>query len=92
MLPLPELSSTHHCLAKPGEAYIVYAPSSGGVKVDLQGAKGDFKFEWIVPINGNTVLTGMVQGGGWQTFEPPFTGDAVLLLYKSSDSNVLKSS
>ena len=87
MLPLPEPSSTRYCLANTGEAYIVYSPSSGGVKVDLRDAKGDLKFEWIDPINGNTVLSGTVRGGGWETFEPPFTRDATLLLYKFSDSD-----
>jgi hypothetical protein len=45
MLPLPELSSTRYCLAKPGEAYIVYAPSSGKVKLNLRNARGDLKFK-----------------------------------------------
>jgi len=84
MLPLPDLASTHYCLAKPGETYIIYIPSGGEVKVDLRSARGELKLEWMDPINGSSMLTDMIQGGDWQTFKTPFTGDAVLLLYRET--------
>ena len=84
MLPLPDLASTRYCLAKPGETYIIYIPSSGEVKVDLRSARGRLKLEWMDPINGSVMLTGVIQGGGWQTFKTPFIGDVVLLLYRET--------
>lgn len=82
MLPLPELASTRYCLAKPGEAYIIYSPLDLEIKVDLQNAYGKLKVEWMHPVYGNSILDGAIEGGGWRTFKSPFEKDLVLLLYK----------
>lgn len=85
MLPLPDLASTRYCLAKPGEAYIIYIyePLNGEVRVDLRGMTGKFHVEWIHPVDGVIIISDNVQGGDWRIFKPPFKEDAVLLLYSS---------
>jgi len=80
MLPLPDIASTRYCLAEPGKQYIVYVPSGNEVTVNLTDAKGKFKAEWVHPIKGTTESKGIVEGGVPQTLNPPFEGDAVLLL------------
>ncbi|MEM2960830.1 MAG: DUF6298 domain-containing protein [Candidatus Bathyarchaeia archaeon] len=82
MLPLPDLASTRYCLANPGEAYIVYSPSNAEIKVDLQNVCGKFRVEWMHPVYSNSILGGVVEGGDWRIFKPPFENDVVLLLYR----------
>jgi len=82
MVPRPELASSRYCLAEQGRTYIVYAPSSGGVEVDLRRAKGDFKVRWMHPIEGKLEPAGEVKGRDWRSFKPPFASGAVLILSK----------
>lgn len=82
MLPLPGLASTGYCLAKPGDVYVVYLPSGGGVEVDLRSVCGELKVEWMHPVDGFSVSAGVVCGGGWGWFKAPFAGDSVLILYR----------
>lgn len=82
MLPMPELASTGYCLAKLGEVYVVYAPSSMEVKVDLRRVDGVLRVEWMHPIEGNIIQGGIVDGGDWRVFKTPFTEGSVLILYR----------
>lgn len=82
MLPLPELASSRYCLATPGRVYIVYLPQEGEVRVDLKSTKGKLKGEWFHPVENKLVPIGLVEGGDWRSFLPPWKGDAVLILYK----------
>jgi hypothetical protein len=81
MLPLPDIASTRYCLAAPGKQYIVYVPGGGELTVNLSDAKGEFRAEWVHPIEGTTRNGGVLEGGAQRTLKPPFEGDAVLLLF-----------
>lgn len=82
MLPRDDLSSTKYCLANPGSEYLVYQPASGAAfSVDLKA--GDYKFEWFNPASGTIVTTGSFTAeGGTKSFTAPFSGDAVLYIYR----------
>lgn len=86
MRPLPNLASTGYILANPNgtkSQYLIYLPSGGSVNVDLSGASGSLKIEWLNPSNGNYFDSGGTTGGGNRTFTAPFSGDAVLYLYSA---------
>ncbi len=81
--PLGSLSSTGHVLANTNGAnaeYLVYAPSGGSFSVDLSGHGGPFTVEWMNPATGAKIAGGKAGGGATTTFNPPFSGDAVLYL------------
>lgn len=80
MTPRGDLSSTNYCLAEPGVAYVIYLPNAGEVTVDLTGGSGQFRVEWIKPIEGTISTETPVTGGIKQRFVAPFRGDAVLHL------------
>jgi hypothetical protein len=82
MVPHPELTSTHYCLADPGQAYVVYLPEGVEITVDLSATSGQFKVEWIHAANGNSRPGEEVAGGAQHSFKAPFGGDAVLYLRK----------
>lgn len=79
-LPLPELASTRYCLAVPGKQYVVYLPEGGEVNIDLSGAKGVFKVQWIHPIEGSVQPAQPVEGGAQRSLRAPFEGHAVVIL------------
>jgi Family of unknown function (DUF6298) len=54
------------------------------VSVDLSGTPATLNIEWFNPANGFSFYGGTVQGGGIETFNAPFTGDAVLYLYSGA--------
>ena len=83
MTPQDDLASTKFCLADPGNAYVVYIPSGGKVKVSLGGSQDRFAVEWIHPSTGKAVAADAVTGGADREFTAPFDGDAVLLLCRS---------
>jgi hypothetical protein len=83
MTPRDDLASTKFCLADPGNAYVVYIPGSGKVKVSLGAAKKRFAVEWIHPSTGQAVAADAVPGGTDREFTAPFDGDAVLHLCRS---------
>jgi hypothetical protein len=76
MTPHGDLSSTGYALANPSSEYLVYQPGSGSFSVNLQS--GTYQVEWLNPANGQTSSGGTVNGGGSPSFNPPFSGDAVL--------------
>ncbi len=80
--PHPELASTKHCLAHPGQEYLVYLPDGGETTVDLSAASGSFRVEWLNPTDGKTSTADAITGGAKRTLKAPFNGDAVLYLKK----------
>jgi hypothetical protein len=80
MSPSPKLASTGICLARPGNEYVVYAPSGGEVTVDLSAATGALTVEWFNPRTGEAMRDGTVAGGATRSLRAPFEGDAVLHL------------
>jgi hypothetical protein len=101
MVPSVELASTQYCLANPGVAYLVYLPFDDlrkrekilqrvGVMdsklwVDLFGASGPFRVEWFNPKTNEVSDGGTITGGATRFLKVPFTGDAVLYLYRESN-------
>jgi hypothetical protein len=85
MTPHEDLASTRFCLAEPGEAYLVYLPDGGTVDVNLAGG-GDraYLVEWFSPKRDSTAAGEPVAGGGVRTLESPFSGDVVLLIWRSA--------
>jgi len=81
--PRDDLASTKYCLADPSNAYVVYIPSGGMVKVSPGAAKYRFAVEWIQPSTGKAVAADAVTGGADREFTAPFDGDAVLHLSRT---------
>ena len=85
MTPSNSLASTTYCLANPGKEYLVYQPSTGAFTVNLQA--GTYSYEWFNPVTGKVAGTGnIIASTGNRSFTPPFSGDAVLYIKKSSDT------
>jgi hypothetical protein len=57
--------------------------ADGKVTVDLTSSPVEFSVEWFNPQDGTIMDSGTVQGGSSQTFEAPFSGDAVLYLHNA---------
>src|SRR5262249_57340127 len=70
MAPHDDRASTRYCLSRPGIAYIVYLPEGGEVDLDLSGASGAFRVEWIHPIEGTTTPAEPVAGGAPRAGRP----------------------
>jgi hypothetical protein len=80
--PHDELASTKFCLADPGKEYLVYLPLGGEVTVDLSAASGKLNGEWMRPTDGSIIRAEPTAGGGQPTLKTPFTGDAILYLWR----------
>jgi hypothetical protein len=84
--PRPELASTEYCLARPGKAYVVYAPARSaaeGFTVELPD--GVYRSAWLHPVEGEREGGGTVKAtGGEQRFTAPFAGDAVLYIVEGA--------
>jgi hypothetical protein len=83
MTPHGELASSGYALANPvasGAEYLIYLPSGGMVTVDLSAASGPLSVEWFNPEDGTTTDGGTTTGGAVRSFNPPFSGDAVLYI------------
>jgi len=84
--PAGSLSSTGYCLAQTpsvGAEYLVYAPSGGSFTVNLSAMSGSrtLSVEWFNPSTGTAISEDpIVAGSSAQSFNPPFSGDAVLYL------------
>ncbi len=83
MTPRNDLATTKYCLADPGNAYVVYIPSGGKVKVSLRDTSARFTVEWIRPSSGKRVSAGTVKGAVQRDFQAPFDGDAVLHVFRA---------
>jgi hypothetical protein len=81
--PHGELVSTKHCLANPGQEYLIYLPNGGATTVDLSRAPGRFRVEWMNPIDGTTYTMQAISGGAKRTLKAPFAGDAALYLKRT---------
>lgn len=82
MVPRNDLASTNYCLANPAKEYLAYLPEGQTIEVDLSGTKGQLRVEWFNPITGKSVAASQVEGGKKQSFNSPFSQDAVLYLVK----------
>jgi len=84
MTPHNELSSTRYCLAKPGFAYLILQPGNRGqFRVDLREFAGTiFQVEWLDIQADRTVPGKPIQGGERVLFDTPFSGPAVLYLWR----------
>jgi hypothetical protein len=78
--PRGDLSDTGYCLAAPGSEYVVYQPDpQSRFHVDLLA--GSYHYEWFDPGAGRVAASGVLAAlGGWEAFDAPFAGDAVLYL------------
>ena len=74
----PGLFKEQPGLADPGSEYVIYLPEGGNVSVDLTGTTDTLAVEWYNPRTGEITPSEPAAGGGNQTFNPPFDGDAVL--------------
>jgi uncharacterized protein DUF6298 len=75
----PADCSTRYCMREPGVAYLVYQPGAG--RFDLRVAAGRYRAEWFSASTGETLVQKATHfEDGVHTLEPPFAGDAVLLL------------
>lgn len=84
MVPRVDLASSGYCLADPGKEYLVYLPSGGMGTVDLSAADGSLVVEWVHPVEGAVTPGGTATGGSRRSFTAPFSGDAVLHLYRAA--------
>lgn len=69
--------NSRYCLAKSGEAYVVYLPEGKACELDLSGASGEFSVQWYNPQSGGKLMTGTVQsvtGGKAQSVGKPPVG------------------
>ena len=53
----------------------------GTIQVDLSASPVDLSVEWFHPQTGDVIEGETVQGGSIQSFNAPFSGDAVLFIY-----------
>lgn len=86
-VPFAEMESSdelvgegHYCLAKAGEAYLVYLPFGGKTTLDLSGTEGSFKVRWIAAATGELTGGEDVAGGGVLTLGAPGVGDYAVLV------------
>lgn len=98
MIPSVELASTKYCLANTGVEYLVYFPFNdirrrekilqklgildSKISVDLHAVPGTFRVEWFNPKTSEIIDGGIIYGGRNQYLKIPFSGDAVLYLYR----------
>jgi hypothetical protein len=84
--PRSALCSTKFCLAQTpstGAEYLVYVPAGGPFTVDLSAMSQSrtLAVEWFNPATGQTTSQAPIAAGSSaQSFQPPFSGDAVLYL------------
>ena len=56
----PKHENSRYCLAQPGQAYVVYLPSGGEVKLQLGEEAGQYSVAWYNPRSGGELETGSV--------------------------------
>ena len=81
--PHEELASSSYCLASPGRQYLVYLPKGGEVTLDLSAASGPLNTQWVRPADGMVVRVEPTHGGALTRMKAPFSGDAVLYLWRA---------
>ncbi len=77
--PHAELSSTKHCLARPGKEYLAYQPDAKGAKFMLKIEPGAYRIRWIQCATNecSNAKRVEVKEAGWIPLIPPFRGAAV---------------
>lgn len=94
MTPRSDLCSSRYCLVDPGQAYLIYAPSSGvsenpaSIELDLQHFSGAFLVEWFNPQLDRTEVEQKRLPSGRVRLVAPFAGDAVLYVRRSHHSRL----
>lgn len=63
----------------------LYLPGDSATTVDLTNTPGELAVEWFNPASGAVIDGGTVNGGAVRSFTAPFSGDAVLYLYQSTE-------
>ena len=58
MMPMDTLVNSGWCLARPGEAYVLYLKSGGSTSLTV--ATGNYQVQWLDPRNGGALLRGSV--------------------------------
>jgi hypothetical protein len=90
VIPRHELSSTGFCLAQTpsvGAEYLIYSPVGGPFEVNLSAMPGSrmLAVEWFNPSTGIIITKDpVISGSSAMTFNPPFSGDAILYLVDTS--------
>jgi hypothetical protein len=83
MIPDTVRTSSHYCLAREGEAYLVYVPDTVTVTLNLEGIEGVFEAGWFDPAEGKHSRPELKEAGAAMTFTSPFrTVNNVLYLKK----------
>jgi len=82
MTPHDELVNRGYCLAEKGNQYAVYLTEGGSVTIDLRDRSETFNVKWFNPRTGENISRGTTNGGNYRQFTAPFSGDAVLYIYK----------
>lgn len=83
-------ATNNRCLAKNGEAYVVYLSEGGTASLNLAGQSGTFEVKWFDPRNGGSLKSGSVlsiTGGSTKSLgNPPnnSTSDWVILVKNQS--------
>jgi hypothetical protein len=71
----PRNDNSRYCLAKAGEAYLVYLPTGGTSELDLSDASSGFTVKWFDPRTGGPLREGSIQsvegGGSVSLGQPP---------------------
>ncbi len=78
MEPRHDLVSNGHCIAIPGEEYIIYSQTGGATQVNLSHVSGTIPVEWINLRELTFSDRTNIQGGSTVSLTPPFSGDWVL--------------
>jgi hypothetical protein len=89
-IPDPGFCTSGYCLANRNQQYVCFFPAGGYEGLDLTGLDGEFHVTWLNPATGVSVAGGTlaaVPASPHATYQraalcAPFTGPAVLLLYK----------
>ncbi len=70
--PRADLTNAGYCLAKPGEAYLIYMPEKGSVNINIEG--GPYHISWISAQNTSERIQGDLTTNG-QNITTPDNGE-----------------
>ena len=81
MDPADELVSKGHCLANPGQEYIVFLSAPQPFTLKLEGVNQPLKAEWYHPFTGEKVDAGMLSAGTSKLTPPTAWGKTPVALH-----------
>ena len=81
MNPADELVSEGHCLANPGQEYIVFLNSARTFTLKLEGLSQPLKAEWYHPFTGEKADAGLLNQGVSELTPPSEWGEAPIALH-----------